>query len=59
MLAPLTGKPGTSAESALYNAGAPLQERLVAKYCMLLGTSIALICHEDHIAAAYLRAATS
>ena len=55
-LAPLTGKPGTSAASALYNAGAALQEHLIAKYCTLLGTSIAaLICHEDRIAAAHLR----
>jgi dienelactone hydrolase len=55
-LAPLIGRPGTSAASALYNAGAALQEHLLAKYCTILGTSMAaLICHEDRIAAAYLR----
>jgi dienelactone hydrolase len=55
-LAPLIAKPGTSAASALYNAGALLQEHILAKYCRLLGTSLAaLICHEDRIAAAYLR----
>ena len=56
-LAALTSKPGTSEESAHYNAGAALQEHILAKYCTLLGTSIAaLICHEDRIAAACLRA---
>ena len=33
-----------------------LQEHILAKYCAILGTSLAaLICHEDRIAAAYLR----
>jgi dienelactone hydrolase len=56
-LASLTRRPGTSDESALYNAGAALQEHILAKYCTVLGTSIAaLICHEDRTALAYLRA---
>ena len=55
-LAPLVARPATTAASALYNAGAMLQEPVIAKYCTILGTSIAaLICHEDRIAAAYLR----
>ena len=55
-LAPLLGRPGTTAASALYNAGAALQEHILAKYCTILGTSLAaLICHEDRVAAAYLR----
>jgi dienelactone hydrolase len=55
-LAPLIRRPGTSEASALYNAGAALQEQVIAKYCAILGTSIAgLICHEDRIALAYLR----
>jgi dienelactone hydrolase len=55
-LAALIARPGTSEQSALYNSGAVLQEHILAKYCTLLGTSIAaLVCHEDRIAAAYLR----
>ena len=55
-LAPLTRRPDTTEASALYNAGAALQEHILAKYCTLLGTSMAaLICHEDRIATAYLR----
>jgi hypothetical protein len=55
-LAALIARPGTSEQSALYNAGAVLQVHILAKYCTLLGTSIAaLVCHEDRIAAAYLR----
>jgi dienelactone hydrolase len=55
-LGPLISEPGTSEPAAHYNAGAVLQEHIIAKYCTILGTSIAaLVSYEDRMAAAYLR----
>lgn len=42
-------------EVTLYNTAAGEHEHLVAKYCNLLGTSLAgVVCHEDRIAVNYL-----
>ena len=46
---------GDAPEIAAYNAAASHHEHLVAKYCTLLGTSLAgVVSHEDRIATNYL-----
>lgn len=58
VLAQAGGPPawGAPAEIAEYNAIAALHEHTVAKYCNVLGTSLAgVVSHEDRIAVNYLR----
>jgi dienelactone hydrolase len=46
-------------DPAAYNAAARQHEHLVAKYCTLLGTSLAgMVAFEDRVAASYLRSRT-
>jgi dienelactone hydrolase len=48
-----------AADPAAYNAAARHHEHLVAKYCTLLGTSLAgMVAFEDRVAARYLRSRT-
>src|SRR5262249_14442734 len=55
-LSSLMNGPEVPADVGLYNAGAVLQEHIIAKYCTILGTSIAaLVAHEDRLALACLQ----
>jgi len=46
---------GKLREIGRYNVGAADHENIVAKYCNVLGTSLAgVVCHEDRVAVAYL-----
>jgi dienelactone hydrolase len=52
----LLGQEQASREARMYNGAAFLNEHLVAKYCTVLGTSLAaIVAHEDRCALGHLR----